>query len=353
MAQRVLVLTNENLADADEVPASLLPLIDEADEIYVVAPTLTTWLQSLATDVDGARVSADRRLHTVFDHMHASGLEARGGVGDENQITAIADALADFDADLIVLRLHVPGGDGHNWREHRLAQRVRSHFDVPTAVLYFDSEGRVVERSEAGTPSPLSSAEGELDAATHDWRDKIASHSIGLRPHLDPSRDHIRGSERPTVTLVEYGDYQSAACVAAARDLAELRTRFDGDLRVAFRHFPIGDAHPLALHAAEVAEAAGAQGRFWEMHDLIYGRDHPLEPALLRKFAERIGLDLERFDSELARDAHLRHILEDFQSGVDSGVNGSPTYFINEERLDGDLDLEALERALERAAVSA
>lgn len=149
MAQRVLVLTNESLADADEVPQSLLPLIAEADEIYVVAPTVTTRLQSLATDVDGARVSADERLHTVFEHMHARGLDARGKVGDEDQITAIGDALADFDADLIVLRLHVPGSEDENWREHRLAQRVRSHFDVPTTVFYFDGEGRVVERDDA------------------------------------------------------------------------------------------------------------------------------------------------------------------------------------------------------------
>jgi hypothetical protein len=149
MARRILVIPNENLADANEVPESLLPLIDEADEIYVVAPTLTTWLQSLAGDIDHARVSADERLHTVFEHMHASGLEARGAVGDEDQIAAIADALVDFDADLIVLRLHVPGSREENWREHRVAKRVRSHFGVPTTVFYFDSEGHVVGRDEA------------------------------------------------------------------------------------------------------------------------------------------------------------------------------------------------------------
>ena len=132
-------------------------------------------------------------------------------------------------------------------------------------------------------------------------------------------------------------------------ELASLRERFDGELRFAFRHFPIGDAHPLALHAAEVAEAAGAQGRFWEMHDLIYRRDRALEPALLRRLAKSIGLDLERFDSELAADAHLRHIMEDFQSGVDSGVNGTPTFFINEERVDWDFEIATLELALERA----
>jgi len=160
MAKRILVITNENLADVNEVPASLLPLIDEAEEIYVVAPTLTTWLQSLAGDIDGARVSADERLHTVFEHMHASGLEAHGAVGDEDQVAAIADALVDFDADLLVLRLHVPGSPEENWREHRVAKRVRSHFGVPTVVFYFDSEGNVVGRDEAKEGTAADAARG-------------------------------------------------------------------------------------------------------------------------------------------------------------------------------------------------
>jgi protein-disulfide isomerase len=196
-----------------------------------------------------------------------------------------------------------------------------------------------------------SRADQELYAANHEWRSKIASHGGGLRPHLDPGRDHVRGgSDHPTVTLVEYGDYQSPACVAAAGELAELLPSLDGELRFAFRHFPIGDAHPLALRAAEAAEAAGAQGRFWEMHDLIYSSDRELEPALLRKLAKILGLDLERFDSELAHGTHLRHIMEDFQSGVDSGVNGAPTFFINGRRLDGDFDIETLRAALEQAS---
>jgi hypothetical protein len=154
MPERILVLTNEHLADANAVPEALLPFIDEAQEIYVVAPTLTTWLQSLAGDIDRARVSADERLHKVFDHMHASGLEADGTVGDEDQIAAIADALADFDADLIVLRLHVPGSPEENWREHRVAKRVRSHFGVPTIVFYFDDRGHVVRRDDATEGKP-------------------------------------------------------------------------------------------------------------------------------------------------------------------------------------------------------
>lgn len=149
MAKRVLVVTNEILADANEVPESIRPIVEEADEIYVVAPTLTTWLQWLATDVDHARVSADERLHTVFDHMHAGGLEPAGAVGSENQVVAIADALANFDADLIVLRLHAPGSEDENWREHRIAEQVRGHFHLSTIVFFFDEEGHVVGREEA------------------------------------------------------------------------------------------------------------------------------------------------------------------------------------------------------------
>jgi hypothetical protein len=149
MPHHVLVVSNEDLADAERVPHPIRALIDDADEIYVVAPTLTTRSQWLADDNDGARRSADERLRTVFDHMQADGLEARGAVGAENQITAIGDALAQFDADLIVLRLHARGSDHENWREHRIAGKVRSHFDVPTIALYFDSEGHVVDREDA------------------------------------------------------------------------------------------------------------------------------------------------------------------------------------------------------------
>jgi hypothetical protein len=149
MAHRVLVVTNEDLADANEVPQSIRPLVDEAEEIYVVAPALTTWMQWLTDESDRAVVSADERLRTVFAHMHAGGLRPHGEVGAENQLTAIADALAEFDADLIVLRLHAPGTEHENWREHRIAEKVRSHFDVPTTVFYFDPEGHVVQRENA------------------------------------------------------------------------------------------------------------------------------------------------------------------------------------------------------------
>jgi nucleotide-binding universal stress UspA family protein len=148
MAQRVLIVTNEDLADTNEIPQSIRPLVDAAQETYVVAPALTTWMQWLTDDRDSAVVSADERLRTVFAHLRAGGLKPHGEVGTENQLTAIADALAQFDADLIVLRLHAPGSEHENWREHRIAEKVRSHFDVPTVVFYFDAEGHVVGREE-------------------------------------------------------------------------------------------------------------------------------------------------------------------------------------------------------------
>lgn len=150
-ARRVLVLTNEELADANEVPEAIRPLIDGAEKVYVVAPTLTTWMQWLADDRDSALVAADERLRTVFDHMHAAGLHPEGEVGVENQVTAVSDALAVFDADLIVLRLHLPGSDHENRREHEIAAKMREQFDVPVIVFYFDDAGHVVGHEEAAT----------------------------------------------------------------------------------------------------------------------------------------------------------------------------------------------------------
>jgi hypothetical protein len=149
VAKRVLVVSNEILADANEVPEEIRPLVDQAEEIYVIAPTLTSWLQWVSSDVDGARVAADERLQTVFDHMHADGLQPKGAIGAENQVVAIADALAEFEADLIVLRLHAPGSEQESWHEHHVAERVRSHFELPTVVFFFDRAGQVVGRQQA------------------------------------------------------------------------------------------------------------------------------------------------------------------------------------------------------------
>src|SRR5688500_10084842 len=114
MARRVLVVTSEDLAEDNEVPQPIRPLVADAEEIYVVTPTLTSRMQWLTDEKDQARTDADERLRTVFAHMHADGLEPHGTVGAEDPVTAISDALADFDADLIVLRLHAPGSAHEN-----------------------------------------------------------------------------------------------------------------------------------------------------------------------------------------------------------------------------------------------
>ncbi len=233
-----------------------------------------------------------------------------------------------------------PAVDGPDQAENRLGG-WRRHWSRRTAR-------RSREAAPRERPS-TSQADDNLDGVNRAWRRKIVSRTAGLRPRIDPSHDHLRGEEAARVMLVEYGDYESPACIAAASELERLRTHFDGELRFAFRHFPIGDAHPLALHAAEAAEAAAAQGCFWEMHDLIYRRGQDLEPALLRRLAKSLDLDLERFDSELADETHLRHVMEDFQSGVDSGVSGTPTFFVNDERLDWDFEMATVEHAVERA----
>jgi protein-disulfide isomerase len=192
-------------------------------------------------------------------------------------------------------------------------------------------------------------ASDQLGEIAVQWRRHISSYVTGLRPLFDAGRDHVRGSDGAAVTLMEYGDYAAPSCKQAAPVLRTLGTRFGTDLRFAFRHFPIADAHPLALSAAVAAEAAGAQGKFWPMHDLIYGTEHGLEPPSLRRLAKKLELDLGRYDADVAGGALVTHIFEDFNSGTRSGVNGTPTFFINGARLDWDFDPKTLGDALEHA----
>jgi protein-disulfide isomerase len=167
---------------------------------------------------------------------------------------------------------------------------------------------------------------------------------------VDAERDHTQGPADAPVTLVEYGDYECPYCGRAHPIVKEVQERLGDRLRFVFRNFPITTSHPRAEQAAEAAEAAGAQGRFWEMHDLIYESQPRLSVEDLRGYAERVGLDLERFDRELADHAYAERVREDFMSGVRSGVNGTPTFFINGARYDDPYDVETLTAALERAA---
>jgi protein-disulfide isomerase len=167
---------------------------------------------------------------------------------------------------------------------------------------------------------------------------------------VSEDRDHIQGPADAPVTLIEYGDYECPYCGAAYPIVKAVQSRMGERLRFVFRNFPITTAHPHAEQAAEAAEAAGAQGSFWEMHDLLYEQQKRLEDGDLRGYAEHVGLDVERFDTELSEHVHAERVHEDFLSGVRSGVNGTPTFYINGSRHDDSYDEETLLTALERAA---
>jgi protein-disulfide isomerase len=167
---------------------------------------------------------------------------------------------------------------------------------------------------------------------------------------LSEDRDHIQGRAEAAVTLVEYGDYECPYCGAAYPILKDVQARAGELLRFVFRNFPITTSHPHAERAAEAAEAAGAQGRFWEMHDTLYENQSRLADEHLHGYAEQLGLDVGTFDRELAGGVHLPRIHEDFMSGVRSGVNGTPTFYVNGARHDAPYDAEILLAAIQRAA---
>jgi len=163
-------------------------------------------------------------------------------------------------------------------------------------------------------------------------------------------RDHVQGPAGAPVTLVEYGDYECPHCGRAYPIVKEAQQRMGRRLQFVFRNFPLRESHPHAQHAAEAAEAAGAQGKFWEMHDRLFERQFALDDDYLIEYAVDLGLDQERVRTELAQGIYQPRVREDFRSGVTSGVNGTPTFFINGMRYDGAWDLEPLLAALRGAA---
>lgn len=167
---------------------------------------------------------------------------------------------------------------------------------------------------------------------------------------VSADRDHIQGPAEAPVTLVEYGDFECPYCGAAYPIVKEVQARLGEKLRFVFRNFPITTSHPHAEQAAEAAEAAASQDRFWEMHDVLYENQKRLRDPDLRTYAEQLGLDLEKFDEDLAEHVHAARVREDFMSGVRSGVNGTPTFYINGARHDDSYDADTLLAALQRAA---
>ncbi len=159
--------------------------------------------------------------------------------------------------------------------------------------------------------------------------------------------DHTLGDEHAPVTLVEYGDYQCPHCGHAHPIVKAVRKHFGKQLRFVYRHFPLTQIHPMAEPAAEAAEFAGANGRFWEMHDGIFENQESLSLPMLAELAQALGLSSDELLSALASHEFLPVIKEDFMGGVRSGVNGTPTFFINGYRYEGLYEFENLVEAID------
>jgi protein-disulfide isomerase len=172
---------------------------------------------------------------------------------------------------------------------------------------------------------------------------------VDLYMEVDAERDHIRGPIEAPVTVVEYGDFECPYCEQAEPFVRELLREF-GDVSYVWRHLPLNDVHP---HAQLAAEAAAAQGAFWEMHDLLLDHQDTLRLADLIRYAERFGLDIERFSSELREHKGANRVAEDVNSADLSGVSGTPTFFINGRRHYGAYDTATLAAAVRAAKARA
>lgn len=166
------------------------------------------------------------------------------------------------------------------------------------------------------------------------------------------NRDHAQGSSKALITLVEYGDFECPHCGNAYPVVEELRREMGDRMRFVFRHFPLTNAHEHAQIAAEAAEAAAEQGQFWEMHQLLFTHQRALDASHLANYAGQLKLDVERFKSALIAHTYRNRIREDIVSGARSGVNGTPTFFINSLRYDGRADYSELLNAMEEVSDS-
>jgi protein-disulfide isomerase len=162
--------------------------------------------------------------------------------------------------------------------------------------------------------------------------------------------DHVQGPAAAPLTLVEYGDFECPYCGAAHPVVKEVQRILGDDLRFVFRHFPLTRIHPHAFQAAEIAEAAAIQGRFWQMHDHLLENQRHLRTSALLSYAEELGLDVARVQTELEGHVHEARVRDDVRSGLLSGVNGTPTFFVNGARHDGSHDVDTLLAALRAEA---
>ncbi len=169
----------------------------------------------------------------------------------------------------------------------------------------------------------------------------MTARTFELAVAVNPS-DHNLGASHAPVTVVEYGDFECPNCKQAAPAVKLLLERFPGRVRVVWRHFPLEEVHPHALHAALAAEVAAGQGKFWPMHDLLFENPHHLKLPQLRDYAQRLELDIVRYDADMADTVYLQRVREDIEGGRASGVRGTPTFFLNGAVQDVSFGLQRL-----------
>ena len=174
--------------------------------------------------------------------------------------------------------------------------------------------------------------------------------NVQLTPPVDDKKDHFKGSADAAVTLVEYGDFECPDCGAVYPTVNELMQRLGDKLRFVYRYYPLVDSHPHAEHAAEVAEGAAAQGKFWEMYDELYQHQRKLDDDSLMQYAQAIGMDTQRLNDDMEKAVYTQRIQDDLESGDKSGVEGTPTFYINGAYYAGAYNVDAMQEALERAA---
>ena len=180
---------------------------------------------------------------------------------------------------------------------------------------------------------------------------KRKAENIKLTLPVSESRDHIQGPVNAPVTLVEYGDYECPYCAQAYMITKEIQERLGSKLCFVFRNFPLTKVRPHAYEAALAAETAAAQGKFWEMYDYLFKHGLAASDDNLRRSAANLGLNVARFDREFLDLTYSRHVDEDIQSGKNSGVKSTPTFFINGDLYNGAWDLDSLLSALDEEGV--
>ena len=244
------------------------------------------------------------------------------------------------------------GINQHGWKDRDRAMGTGVGKDPSADVRTWTRGTRAPKRTRRMTPLEQRTAEA-IDAAAPDGRAPArsarAASTTQLATPVDAARDHVRGPASATVTIVEYGEYECPYCAEAAVVVRGLEERFGDRLRLVFRHFPLRNVHANAYDAALAAEAAARQGRFWELHELLGRSRKDLAPDRVRELARKAGLDVERFAADLADPALRDRVEQDLDSGLASGVNGTPTFFVNGVRYDDDFDEAELGGAIEAA----